>query len=144
MKIETTSIREGRHIGSIVWVCHYNRPDLDKKPLRNVAPTEVIVRSIDDLPHSKTVYYSETFFSPIGKSGKPLSTIISPVDNTGYRSRHGNELHVFTGEAECKDAWNDQLAECIEMIDKQIAEAADFWIREKEGLESMKREREFK
>lgn len=134
MRIETKEIMDGGHIGKIVWICHYNRPDMNKKALRNVPPTEVIVRSNEELPKNKTVYYSENHFSPIKADGKPASKVISPVDNTGYRSLSGNPLYVFDNEDECNAMWNTQLANHFVELDKLIANAASHWESEKSEL----------
>ena len=53
MKIETKEVRDGKHTGKEVWVCHYLRPDLDKKALRNVPPTKALIKSNDELPKTK-------------------------------------------------------------------------------------------
>ena len=86
MKIETSEIREGKRNGEIVWICHYNQPDLNKKPLRNLKPTRCIICSNDDLPKNKRVYYSESHFKPLSKHGVKLSTVISPVDNINKKA----------------------------------------------------------
>ena len=102
MKIDTKEIREGGRIGEKVWICDYRRPDLYKKPIRNITPTLCVICSNDDLPKNKTVYYSETHFRPVSAKGVVLKKIISPVDNTGFRSYSGVELSVFDSEEECK------------------------------------------
>jgi len=134
MKIETKEVRDGKYLGKKVWVCHYNRPDMQKKPLRNLPPTEVLIRSIDELPKGKKVYYSEVFFSPLNKKGLVLSKVISPVDNTGYRSHCGNELYIFNNETECKKHWNTQLNNYFVKLDELIFTAADNWRNQKEDL----------
>lgn len=134
MKIETALVREGKHLGKKVWVCHYNRPDMYKKPLRNIPPTEVLIRSIDELPKGKKVYYSDVFFSPLNKKGEPLAKVISPVDNTGYRGYCGNELHIFNNEKECKEHWNNQLNNYFVKLDELIFTASDNWRKQKEEL----------
>lgn len=137
MRIQTSEIREGKHIGEVVWICHYLRPDLDKKTLRNIPPTKVIVRSNDELPENKTVYYSKCHFSPLSKKGTPTSKVISPVDNTGYRMRHGNELYVFTDEIECIAEWNEQVKEvCSRAYEKEL-NAASIWRKMREELSDM-------
>ena len=131
MQIDTDKIMEGRCNGEIVWICHYNRPDMQKKALRNVPPTKVIVRSNDELPPNKRVYYSASHFSPLNKKGGPLAKVISPVDNTGYRSRCCNKLYVFDNEEECIGMWNTQLNHyCLE-LDLLIRNAAEHWETEK-------------
>ena len=134
MKIKTKEVRDGKHTGKEVWICHYLRPDLDKKALRNVPPTKVLIRNNDELPKNKTVYYSGDHFAPINKSGKVLAKVISPVDNTGYRMRAGNELYVFTEENECITAWNEQVdLVCHELHMKELI-ASDQWRLQKEEL----------
>ena len=105
MQISTTEVRDGKHNDRTVWICHYNQPDLSKKPLRNISPTKCLIVSNDELPKNKTVYYSHSHFRPLNAKGKPLSRIISPVDNTGFRTRCGNELFVFDNEHECIEEW---------------------------------------
>lgn len=134
MKIETKSVRDGKYTGKKVWICHYNRPDMQKKPLRNLPPTEVLIRSTDELPKNKKVYYSEVFFSPLNKKGEPLARVISPVDNTGYRGYCGNEIHIFNNEMECVDHWNTQLNNYFVKLDELIFTAADSWREEKKDL----------
>ena len=134
MKIETKAVRGGKHIGKKVWICHYNRPDMHKKPLRNLPPTEVLIRSIDELPKGKRVYYSEVFFSPLNKKGEPLSKVISPVDNTGHGGYCGNEIYIFNNEKECVAHWNTQLNNYFVKLDELIFTAADSWRRQKEDL----------
>lgn len=138
MKIETKEIRDGDRVGDIVWICHYNRPDLDKKPLRNLPPTQALIKSNEDLPKNKRVYYSQNHFVVIGKKGKQTSKIISPVDNTGFRSRCGNELYVFTTESECIHEWNKQLDEHCDRLNERELNAAKYWRQEKESLLSEK------
>jgi len=134
MKIETKAVRDGLYDGSIVWVCHYNRPDMHKKALRNVPPTKCIVRPLSELPKNKRVYYSFSFFCPLKKGDAPTSKVISPVDNTGYRSMCGNELHVFDSKIECVESWNQQIANHAAVLDKLIENAADHWRTEKSIL----------
>ncbi len=116
-----TDIRNGKMNGKIVWVCHYNRPDLAKKPLRNVPPTRVIVRNNDELPKKKNVYYSDSFFSPLNKNDEPTAKIIVPFDNTGYRSFPGNPLHIFDNQKDCEQAWNDDVIEVTVRLNERIA-----------------------
>jgi len=137
MKIDTSTIQDGSSNGKTVWICHYNRPDLHKKPLRNVPPTKVLVVSNDELPDNKRIYYSKSHFRPFSKSGKTLTRKISPVDNTGYRACQGNPLHVFDNEQECIDAWNKQLSDHIVLVNYEIATAASYWENERTKLSEM-------
>jgi len=137
MQIKTELIREdgcGDFIGKEVWICHYNQPDMNNKPIRSVPPTKVIIRSTDDLPKNKKVYYSHNYFSPIGKNGKPLSKVISPVDNTGYRMRCGNELFVFDNEFDCTVEWNKQLRFHAEKLDPIIEIAKQALVNQKKNI----------
>jgi hypothetical protein len=134
MKIETQEVRDGKHNGKLVWVCHYNRPDMDKKPLRNLPPTKVLVRCNEKFKPKKTVYYSMSHFSPVNKDDKPLARLISPVDNTGFRGRTGAELSVFDTEAECIAQWNAELKDHEAVLDHLIANAAKHWQNQKELL----------
>jgi hypothetical protein len=111
MEIETQEIQDGKHEGEIVWVTHYNQPDLNKKALRSVPPTKCIIRSIDET--DKRVYYSKMYFAPLNAKGETTKRVISPVDNTGYRRRCGNQLFVFTVEEEANIAWNEQVQAVI-------------------------------
>ena len=134
MQIETKEVRDGKHTGKEVWICHYLQPDLDKKALRNIPPTKVLIKSNSELPKNKAVYYSEDHFSPINKSGKVLSKVISPVDNTGFRGRCGNELYVFTDERECVKEWNDQINNACKRLEQKELNAAEIWRKKKEDL----------
>ena len=139
MKIDTKSVREGSKVGDRVWICHYLKPNLDKKPLRTVPPTYVVIRSINDLPQGKRIYYSETFFSPINKNGSISTQVISPVDNTGFRSFCGNELFIFDNEQECIEEWNKQLKDCQERINIKMSNILNDLRVEFNNLDKMKR-----
>jgi len=139
MEIDTQKVMNGAHIGEIVWICHYHRPDMNKKPLRNIPPTRVIVRSNDDLPKNKTIYYSYTHFCPINESGKRLSKFISPVDNTGFRSKSGTPLYIFDDEQECNDKWNSQIEDHAKILNNLVVSSADFWIEQKNNLLNQKK-----
>jgi len=127
VQIETKEVMTGLKDGRIVWICSYNQPDLNKKPLRNVPPTEVMVVPNDELPENKRIYYSESHFRPVGKDGSPLKKYLSPVDNTGYRSMCGNMIDVFENEDECVKKWNKQLDEVNSRIVKRVESARAFW-----------------
>lgn len=116
MQIETKEVREGLHDGKTVWICHYNQPSLDKKPLRHVKPTRCLVCPNEELPKNKRVYYSKSHFRPLNVIGNKLSNVLSPVDNTGYRSSIGNELFVFDNEQECVECYNSQVSAVIQMV----------------------------
>jgi hypothetical protein len=81
MSLDINKMRNGGMDGKIVWICHYNRPDMNKKPLRNIPPTQVIIRSNDELPKGKKIYYSQSHFSVLNKSGN--ATTMYNVELTG-------------------------------------------------------------
>lgn len=126
MSLLTKEVQNGSIDGKEVWVCQYNQPDLNKKPLRNVPPTKCIVVSNDELPKNKTVYYSKSHFRPIGNNGKVLSKIISPVDNTGFRFKQGNPINTFYSESECIERWNIEL----EVVHKRLTEKQSMVVNE--------------
>lgn len=133
-RIKTGEIRGGMYIGRTVWICHYLRPDLHKKPLRNIPPTKAMVKSIKSLPNGKKMYYTQNCFLAYGKSGGLLKRQISPVDNTGFRGNHGNELFVFDNEDECQAEWAKQIKEYIDEKDKWLKALAKEWKTEKNSL----------
>ena len=122
MQISTAEVRQGKHDGKTVYVCDYRREDLHKKAGRNVKPTKAIIKPISEA--SKTVYYSQSYFAPLSKKGQPLKRVISPVDNTGYRSRQGNELYVFDNLEECEAKYNE-LLELV--VQRAKAESNTYW-----------------
>jgi hypothetical protein len=137
MKLNTTDLRTNSdaYIGQSVWACHYNQPDLDKKPLRNLPPTKCIVVASDAA--SKTVYYSNCYLAPLNKSNAPLKKEIMLVDNTGYRSLCGNEIHVFDNEQECIQQWNADVQHVIDIVDKRAAVVEQLWRDKSAALTSI-------
>lgn len=126
MEISCKEIQSGgKWVGKLVWVCDYRQPDLQKKAIRHVRPTLVLVRSNDELPQNKRIYYSETHFVKLLASGQPSSTIIGLFDNTGYRSFEGHPVKVFETEAECVQEYNkmaDVIIKSYEELLKTIVE----------------------
>jgi hypothetical protein len=43
-RIPINDITSGSLDGSIVWICDLRQPDLNKKPIRKVIPTRVMIR----------------------------------------------------------------------------------------------------
>lgn len=134
MEIPISDITHGVYSDKIVYICDYRITDRNKKPIRNVSPTEVLV--VHKTESKKTVYYSDYCFKPLGVNGKPLSKIIMPFDNTGYRSFTGNPVFVFDNMDECVEKWNSMIDEhiqyweneklhAIQRIDDRIANFED-------------------
>lgn len=108
-------------IGKKLWICDYRQEDINKKPIRHQRPTEVIVRSISELPKNKKVYYTKNFFSKLNNKGEFINSSIIPVfDNTGYRSMTGIPLAAFDNEEECKMHYSEQVDKIIKMIDNEM------------------------
>lgn len=114
MEVDYKEVTSGSRNGEKLYVCAYLRPDLNKKPIRSLSPIEVVV--MDNSTTSKNVYYSESHFRPVGKGGEAMSRVIPVFDNTGFRSRTGNPLHIFTTEEECNSKWNEMIQEEIDML----------------------------
>ncbi len=108
MQIDAKEIASGSYDGKKVFICDYRVPDLDKKPIRSVEPTEVMVRSNDET--KKRIYYSNSHFVTLKKNGEPSSKVIPLYDNTGFRSYTGEPVKVFDNLAECEAQWNDDLS----------------------------------
>jgi hypothetical protein len=137
VKYDPKEISEGMHDGKVVWICHYNRPDLDKKPLRCVKPTLVKIVPNSELPENKSIYYSTSHFVPVGKNNKLLKKVIPLYDNTGYRFITGNPLLVFDGKLECKKSWNEQIGDCYLRIQERIKNATGEWVAEQKRILAM-------
>lgn len=139
MQLGTLDIMKGAHQGEIVWICDYRLKDINKKPIRHVPPTKVMIRPISELPVNTRIYYSESFFSPLSKKGELTSKIISPVDNTGYRSFVGTPLCVFTTEEECIARYNYLCDIVIQTIDKELSEVCNRLMEQKQKVIDGKR-----
>lgn len=116
MKIDIEKIRSGSMDGEYVYICDYRRTDLSKKPIRNVPPTKVMIRSNEET--KKRIYYSNSHFVSLKKDGTASSKVIGLYDNTGFRTFTGTPLKVFDNELECNAQWNDDLKE----VEKKLLE----------------------
>ena len=123
-EINAIDVSKGYLNGEVLWVCDYRQPDLNKKPIRVVKPTKVLVRPMSTT--RENIYYSESYFSPLGKDNKPLKKVIKLYDNTGYMSYPGVPLRVFTDEYVCKVAFSDM---CVDVIDR-----SDEWLKEQKSV----------
>lgn len=105
-------IKTNYNMGDDVWICDYRlKDDFISKPSRHIKPTKVSISNVDDL--NRTIYYSDIYFKPYGKSGKLLSKVIAPYDNTGYRAYRGVAVQVFLNESECKSYYTSICKEII-------------------------------
>jgi hypothetical protein len=130
--IDIKKITNGEMNDVKVWICDLRYTDYSNKPIRNIKPIEVLVRSNSET--SKRVYYSESHFVEFNKKGEPLkSKIKAPFDGTGYRSYAGVSLNCFDNEKECVNHYKKQVKiaikgleehrECIaEVVNKKITE----------------------
>ena len=130
--IDIENIRNGSLNGQIIWICDLRYSDYNNKPIRNIAPTKVMVRSNSLI--KKTIYYSESHFAKLNAAGEPLKSGIIPLfDNTGYRSYAGVALNCFEAEEECVAHYQKQLKTAIEGLEKykiEICKSIDIKITE--------------
>ena len=103
MKLDHKKVAEGKYNGETVWITDLRYRDLNDKPIRNLPPTQVLIRSNEET--NKNICYSESHFVPIGRKGKPLKKVIPLFDNTGYRSYQGSPLEIYTTEEEANNAY---------------------------------------
>lgn len=118
MELDIKVIKElGPHVGTKVWICDYRQPDLDKKAIRHVPPTEVLIVSNEENKTNKKIYCSKTHFRTIGKNGEMSSKMISIFDNT----QSSVPLHVFDNKEECVEFYNEQADKIISALDHKIS-----------------------
>lgn len=112
-------------IGKMAWICDYRvNADPTKKPIRNIKPTPVVVTDAKET--SKTIYYSPVYFRPVNR-GKISSTVIAPMDNTGYRCYSGTSVNIFYTKEECVKCYREQVRQASETYEKAKARIiADF------------------
>ena len=123
--VNTKAVQDGLLNGKIVWICHYNQPDLNKKPLRNVRPTKCLVVSNSELPVGKVIPYSRSHYLALNKKGLTIGKPISTVDNTGYRSHQGNPLETFSCQDDCIARWNCMLVDVNNRLRKKLEHAEE-------------------
>lgn len=112
MKIEIEQLTDSTAlVGEIFWICDFRRPDLTKKPIRNVRPTMAMV--VDRTEAKKRIYYSNTYFSLVNKNGERIkSSEIAIFDNTRFNRE---PINVFDSKNECIKFYN---AQCDEVINR--------------------------
>lgn len=106
-------------IGKMAWICDYRaNADPTKKPIRNIKPTPVVVTDAKET--SKTIYYSPVYFRPVNR-GKISSTVIAPLDNTGYRCCSGTSVNIFYTKEKCVKCYREQVRQADEIYEKEKA-----------------------
>lgn len=106
-------------LGKRVWICDYRVNDRAVlKPIRDVKPTEVVIADANKC--TKTIYYSPVYFQPV-KGKKVLSTVIAPVDNTGFRCSPGVSVNIFDTKEDCVKCYREQVRQADEIYEKEKA-----------------------
>ena len=106
-------------LGKHVWICDYRVNDKAVlKPIRDVKPMEVVI--VDAVNCKKNIYYSPVYFQPV-KGKKVLSTVIAPIDNTGYRCSPGTSVNIFDTKEECVKCYREQVRQADEIYEKEKA-----------------------
>ena len=109
----------GNILGKHVWICDYRVNDKAVlKPIRDVKPMEVVIADANNC--KKTIYYSPVYFQPV-KGKKVLSTVIAPIDNTGYRCSSGVSVNIFDTREECVKCYREQVRQADEISEKEKA-----------------------
>lgn len=122
MKLDINEITTtDKNVGRVFWICDYRQPDINKKAIRHLRPTEAMLVSNDNLPENKTIYYSNNHFRAMNAKGGISATPIPVFDNTGYRSNSGTPIAVFDNEQECINFYNEQIDTIVAMYDEHIA-----------------------
>lgn len=81
---------------------------------------EVVRRQKDAKETSKTIYYSPVYFRPVNR-GKISSTVIAPLDNTGYRCCSGTSVNIFYTKEKCVKCYREQVRQANEIYEKEKA-----------------------
>ena len=116
MKLNIKDIANGKLDGKTVYICDLRYNDYSNKPIRQVKPTKVLIRSNSET--NTRVYYSESHFIPFNKKDEPIKTkVIKPYDNTGYRSYTGEPLNAFDTLEECEKHYKKQVKIAIKGLE---------------------------
>lgn len=129
MEIEINKITEGEMNNKEAWVCDLRYNDFNKKPIRHIKPTKVLIRSNEFT--KKTIYYSESHFVALNKKGEPTTKVIGVYDTTGYRSFRGTALACYDTKKECIKHYDIQVTDAVTGLKeykKQIVKEIDIKI----------------
>lgn len=144
MKIDINDIVEGyKYRGKILYVCDYRKDQIDKKAIRHVKPTKVIVLNEEDFINAgkkyPTVYYSNVALVTLNKNDEPVySKVIAPFDTTGYRSFAGIGLMFFDNLDECINEYNNQVQIVLDMYESEIRECTKRLMNEHSEISNLK------
>lgn len=134
--MDLEDIISGKSNGQTVWVCDLRYNDYSNKPIRNIKPQLVLIRSNEHT--TKSIYYSKSHLVALNKKGQPLKSKIIPVfDNTGYKSFKGEPLNIFDNELDCIKCYKEQLKTAINGLNqhrKKITSRVDDKINDFEKL----------
>ena len=114
MQIDIKNIVDGQMNGEVVYVCDFRQPDLNKKAIRKVLPTKVLI--VSNAETKERINYSESHFVELKADGTRKAKIIKPFDNTGFRTYTGEPVAVFTEEQECIDYFNQQCDKVLKQL----------------------------
>lgn len=144
MKLDISEVtKNGNNIGKTFYVCDYRKPDFNKKAIRNVKPTKIIVL---DQKHFEEVgkkyprvYYSNFALIPIDSKGKlKYSSPVPPYDTTGYRSYAGVPINVFDNYKECVEFYNYQIDNVVNLYKNYISTVVDSLTKEMGSIQELK------
>lgn len=144
MKLDISEVtKNSDNVGKTFWVCDYRKLDFNKKAIRNVKPTKIIVL---DQKHFEEVgkkyprvYYSNFALIPVDSKGKlKYSSPVPPYDTTGYRSYAGVSINVFDNYKECVDFYNYQIDNVVNLYKNRISTVVDNLTKEMESIQELK------
>lgn len=144
MKLDISEVtKNGNNIGKTFYVCDYRKPDFNKKAIRNVKPTKVIILDQKHFEEAgkkyPRIYYSKFALIPVDSKGKlKYSNHIPPYDTTGYRSYAGTPVNVFDNYEECVEFYNQQVDSVVNQYKNYISTVVDNLTKEMETIQELK------
>lgn len=109
---------DSQHLGKIFWICDYRQPDLDKKLIRHVKPTPVVLVSNSELPKNKRIFSSSNFFKKLNAKGVISDSSIIPIfDNTVSSV----PVNIFETEVECREHYASMADAIINAVENRMA-----------------------
>lgn len=144
MKLDISEVtKNSSNISKTFYVCDYRKPDFNKKAIRNIKPTKIVVL---DQKHFEEVgkkyprvYYSNFALIPVDSKGKlKYSSPVSPYDTTGYRSYAGVPINVFDNYEECVEFYNYQIDNVVNLYKNYISTVVNSLTKEMESIQELK------